>query len=232
MIAGYSKWGDVASARELFDQLGEKDLLTFNAMIACYAQNSQPNKALQLFNEMLEADVKFQPDNFTFASVISACSQIGDIRSGSWIETYMEKFGIEMNDRLATALIDLYAKCGDINKAYDLFDGLRKKDLVAYTAMIFGCGINGKAVDAIKLFEEMVDNQIYPNLATFTGLLTAFNHAAQYCFKLEPDTIAYKSLLANIYASVGRWDDSRRLRKIIKGENSTKIPGCSWTEVT
>ncbi|KAK4843531.1 hypothetical protein QYF36_009377 [Acer negundo] len=164
MIAGYSKWGDIASARELFDQLGEKDLLTFNAMIACYAQNSQPNEALQLFNEMLEADVKFQPDNFTFASVISACSQIGDIRSGSWIETYMEKFGIEMNDHLATALIDLYAKCGDINKAYDLFDGLRKKDLVAYTAMIFGCGINGRAVDAIKLFEEMVDNQIYPNI--------------------------------------------------------------------
>ncbi|KAK3224780.1 hypothetical protein Dsin_004642 [Dipteronia sinensis] len=308
MIAGYSKWGDVASARELFDQLGEKDLLTFNAMIACYAQNSQPKEVLQLFNEMLEADIKFQPNNYTFASVISACSQIGDIRSGSWIEMYMKKFGIEMNDHLATALIDLYAKCGDINKAYDQFDGLRKKDLVAYTAMIFGCGINGKAVDAIKLFEEMVDNQIYPNLATFTGLLTAFNHAglveegyqcfssmkdhglvpsndhygimvdllgragrleeaykliknmpmqpnvgvwgalllasslhnnvefgeiaAQYCFKLEPDTIAYKSSLANIYASVGRWDDSRRLRKIIKGKNSTKIPGCSWTEVS
>ncbi|KAK2664752.1 hypothetical protein Ddye_003326 [Dipteronia dyeriana] len=107
MIAGYSKWGDVASACGLFDQLGEKNLLTFNVIIACYAQNSQPNVAAQLFNEMLQADVKFQPDNFTFASVISACSHIGDIRSGSWIETYMEKFGIEINDHLATALIDL-----------------------------------------------------------------------------------------------------------------------------
>ncbi|KAL5748583.1 hypothetical protein ACOSQ2_025880 [Xanthoceras sorbifolium] len=308
MIAGYSKWGDVTSARELFDQSGEKNLLTFNAMIACYAQNSQPNEALQLFNEMLKADVKFQPDKLTFLSVISACSQLGDIRFGSWIESYMDKFGIEMNDYLATALIDLYSKCGDINKAYDLFDCLRKKDVVAYTAMILGCGINGKAVVAIKIFEEMLNNQIYPNLATFTGLLTAFNHAglveegyqcfssmkdhglvpsndhygimvdllgragrlgeaykmiksmpmqpnvgiwgalllasrlhnnvefgeiaAQHCFKLEPDTTAYYSLLANIYASIGRWDDSRRLRKIIERKNLTKISGCSWTEVT
>ena len=58
-----------------------------------------------------------------------------------------------------------------------MFHGLRKKDLVAYTAMILGCGINGKAIDAIKLFDEMVDAQICPNLIMFTGLLTTYNHS-------------------------------------------------------
>ena len=58
-----------------------------------------------------------------------------------------------------------------------MFHGLRKKDLVAYTAMILGCGMNGKAIDAIKLFDEMVDAQIFPNSITFIGLLTAYNHA-------------------------------------------------------
>lgn len=308
MISGYSKWGDVASARELFDQLRDKDLLAFNAMLACYAQNNQPNKALQLFNEMLESDTKFQPDKLTFLSVISACSQLADLKLGSWIESKMMKFAIRMDEHLATALIDLYAKCGDVNKAYDLFGSLRKKDLIAYTAMILGFGINGKTMDAIKLFEEMLDHQIYPNLATFTGLLTSFAHAglvdegykcfssmkgyglvpshdhyaimvdllgragrldeaykliksmpmqpkvevwgslllasriynsvhfgeiaAHHCFKLEPDTTAYYSLLASIYASTGRWDDSWKLQTIIKNKKGTKLPGFSWTEVT
>ncbi|KAA8525567.1 hypothetical protein F0562_007422 [Nyssa sinensis] len=281
MISGYSKCGDVDSACKLFDQMGEKDLFLFNAMIACYAQNSRPKEAFQLFNKMLQPNVNIQPDKMTLASVLSACSQLGDLGFGTWIESYMNQLGISMDDHLATALIDLYAKCGSIDKAYELFHGLQKKDLVAYTAMILGCGINGRANDAIKLFEEMMDAQIYPNLVTFTGLLTAYNHvglveegyqcftsmrkhgllpsadhygimvdllgragrleeayeliksmpmqphagvwgalllacrvhnnvefgeiAAKHCFELEPDTSGYCSLLANIYASVGRY---------------------------
>ncbi|XVF10746.1 hypothetical protein REPUB_Repub07fG0209300 [Reevesia pubescens] len=155
----------------------EKDHLAFNAMISCYAQNSQPKEALELFDEMLKAGVTIQPDGITMASVISACSQLGELRFGSWIESYINKLGIQMDDHMATALIDLYAKCGNIDRAYNLFHGLRKKDVVAYSAMISGCAINGKAVDAITLFQKMVDAQIQPNLATFTGLLTAYNHA-------------------------------------------------------
>ena len=186
MISGYVDCGDIESARsifdamsqrnnvswKLFDQMNDKDLLLFNVMIACYAQNSQPKETIELFNLMLERNVK--P---TLASVISACSQLGDFKFGSSVESYMNKFGIELDDHLATALVDLYAKCGSIDKAYELFRGLRKRDLIAYSAMIFGCGINGKAVDAIKLFEEMLNSHICPNLVTYTGLLTAYNHA-------------------------------------------------------
>ncbi len=306
MIAGYSKCGDVESACKLFDQMDEKDLLAFNAMIACYAQNSQPKEAIELFNRMLEPNVNVQPDGLTLTCVISACSQLGDFKFGSSVESYMNKFGIELDDHLATALVDLYAKCGSIDKAYDLFHGLGKRDLIAYSAMILGFGINGKAVDAIKLFEEMINSHICPNLVTYTGLLTAYNHAglveegyrcfnsmkdhrlmpsadhygimvdllgragrledayelirsmpmqphagvwgalllacrlhynlelgeiaAQHCFKLEPDTTGYCSLLANIYASVERWDDAKRLRKVVGEKGFTKIPGCSWME--
>ncbi|XP_022736911.1 pentatricopeptide repeat-containing protein At4g22760-like [Durio zibethinus] len=306
MIAGYSKCGDVKSARELFDKMRKKDLLAFNAMISCYAQNSQAKEALKLFDEMLTAGVGIQPDGVTLASVISACSQLGELRFGSWIESYINKLGIQMDDHMATALIDLYAKCGNIDKAYSLFHGLRKKDVVAYSAMILGCAINGKAVDAITLFQRMVDAHIQPNLATFSGLLTAYNHtglveegyqcfnsmkdngvvpstdhyaimvgllgragrledaykliksmpmkphtgvwgalllacslhdnvefgeiAAQHCFELEPGTAGYYSLLANIYASVGRWSDATRLRKNMERKKLAKVPGCSWTE--
>lgn len=306
MISGYSKCGNVESARQVFDQMSEKDVLSFNAMIACYAQNSQPKDALELFNQILKREVNIQPNEMTLASVISASSQLGDLKFGLWIETYMSKDGIELDDHLATAFLDLYTKCGDIERAYKLFHGLKKRDVVAYSAMILGCGINGKAVDATKMFEEMVSTQICPNSVTYTGLLTAYNHAglveegyrcfnsmndhgvvpsgdhygimvdllgragqldkalelirsmpmqpqagvwgalllacslhnnvelgeiaAQNCFKLEPDKSGYYALLANIYASAERWDDARRLRKVMEKKGFTKIPGCSWMQ--
>ncbi|KAI3410230.1 uncharacterized protein J3R85_018925 [Psidium guajava] len=308
MIGGYSKCGDVKSARLLFDQLGEKNLLVYNAMIACYAQNGRPTEALQLFNGMIKHGAKIVPDKITFSSIISACSQLGDLKFGSWIELQMEKLGIETDDHLATALIDLYAKCGSICKADELFNSLKKKDLVAYSAMILGYAVNGKAVDAIKLFEEMVDARICPNSVTFTGLLTAYSHtglveegyrsfnsmknyglvpaadhygimvdllgraghledacnliktmpmqphagvwgalllacrshnnvetgeiAARHCCKLEPDRAGYRSLLSNIYASVGRWTDAKQIREVVEEKASAKIPGYSWLEST
>lgn len=311
MISGYSKSGDVGSARQLFDHMGERDCPSWNAMIACYAQNNLPKEALQLFNKMRKLDVNIQLDEMTFVSVLSACSQLGDLRFGSWVEGYMHRIGIELDDHLRTALIDFHAKCGSLDKAYNLFQDLRKRDLVAYSAMIFGCGINGKAKDAICLFEEMVEAKISPNKITFTGLLTAFDHAgmveegrrcfasmvsehqvapsadhyaimvdllgragqleeacelirgmpmqphvgvwgalllacrihgnvelgeiaAQHCFDLEPEAEAsgYYVLLANIYASAEKWDDAKRLRKMIEEKKLSKVPGCSWMDST
>ncbi|XP_024976282.1 pentatricopeptide repeat-containing protein At4g22760 [Cynara cardunculus var. scolymus] len=307
MIGGYSKCGDVESACGLFREMGKKDHLLYNAMIACYGKNSRPKEALQLFDEMLQPNVNIQPDKMTLATVISACSQLGDLGFGSWIEdSYMKQTGIPMDDHLRTALIDLYAKCGSIDKAFKLFHELHKKDVVAYTAMILGCGINGKEQIAIKLFDEMLESKIIPNLVTFSGILTALSHvgmveesyrcfnsmkryglvatpdhyslmveilgragqleeahdliksmpmephagvwgalllacsthnnvelgeiAARHCFQLEADSIGYGSLLANIYASVGRWDDAKRLRTCVREKGLVKVPGSSWMD--
>nr|XP_043639553.1 pentatricopeptide repeat-containing protein At4g22760 [Erigeron canadensis] len=307
MIGGYAKCGDVESAREVFGEMGNKDYLLYNAMIACYAKNGRAKEALCLFVEMVQPNVNIQPDKMTLATVISACSQLGDLSFGSWVEEfYMKQMGITMDDHICTALIDLYAKCGSIDKAFKLFHKLNTKDVVAYTAMILGCGINGKEQIAIKLFNEMMESNIRPNLVTFSGLLTALSHvgmvdesyhcfnsmksyglvptpdhyslmveilgragrlveahnlikdmpmqphagvwgalllacsthnnvelgeiAAQHCFKLEADSSGYGSLLANIYASVGRWEDAKRLRKCIHEKGLVKVPGSSWMD--
>ncbi|KAK9080417.1 hypothetical protein SSX86_000175 [Deinandra increscens subsp. villosa] len=307
MIGGYSKCGDIVSARKLFSETDRMDHLLYNAMIACYAKNSRPKEALQLFDEMLQTNVNIQPNKMTLATVISACSQLGDLTFGSWIhEHYMNQTGITMDDHLRTALIDLYAKCGSIDKAFKLFHNLQNKDVVAYTAMILGCGINGKQQIAIKLFDEMTESKIRPNLVTFSGLLTALSHvgmveesyhrfnsmkryglvptpnhfslmveilgragrleeahnliksmpmepdagvwgalllacsthndvelgeiAAKHCFELEADSSGYGSLLANIYSSVGRWEDAKRLRKSIHEKGLVKVPGSSWMD--
>lgn len=301
MISAYSKCGNVESARELYDEQSEKDLILYNAMIACYAQNSRAKEALLLLDEMVKPNAKVQPDKMTLCSAISACSQLGDSEYGRWIESYMRELGIGMDDHLITSFIDLYTKCGNIDKAGELFSELRRRDVVAYTAMILGCGINGRAEEAMKLFDEMIDSGIVPNLVTYTGILTAYSHVGlveegYHCFKsmqrqglvptqdhysimvdllgkagrveegyeliksmrgeahagvwgalllgcslhnnveiaeiawrncveLEGDSSGYRSLLANVYASVGRWEDASRLRRDVEH----KIPGSSWT---
>lgn len=187
MISGYAKSGDVSSARKLFDEMEERDVFCWNAMISCCAQNGCPSEAIQLFNRMRKPDMNVMPNNMTFSSVISACSQLGDLRFGSWIEEYMGCIGIELDDHLGTALVDLYSKCGCMDKAFEHFVKLNKRDLVAYSAMILGCGINGKSSEAISLFKEMVEARVQPNEVTFVGILTAYNHAglvqeARSCF--------------------------------------------------
>ncbi|GAB4856994.1 hypothetical protein Ancab_014906 [Ancistrocladus abbreviatus] len=234
MISGYSKCGDVDSARSIFDRVHDKDLLTFNSMIACYAQNSRPEEAIRLFIEMLSMNF-VQPDKMTLASVISACSQVGDLRYGYWVESCMKRLGIVKDDHLATALIDFYAKCGNIGKAYELFYGLGKKDLVAYTAMILGCGLNGKADAAIKLFKEMLVDQIWPNLVTFTGILTAYNHAGlveegYQCFNsmkqygLQPSADHY-GVMVDLLGRAGRLEEAYDLVKSMPMKPHTGVWG-------
>ncbi|KAI9128671.1 hypothetical protein K1719_000154 [Acacia pycnantha] len=221
MISGYSRTGDTESARKLFDQMDDKYLLSFNAMIACYAQNSKPKEALALLNDMLKPDINIHPDKMTLASIISACSQLGDIRYWHWIESRMNDFGIVLDDHLATALIDMYAKFGSIDNAYELFNGLRKRDLVAYSAMIHGCGINGRPFDAIRLYEQMLAECIWPNLVTYTGLLTAYNHArlveeGYRCFKSMKDfglmpSVDHYGILVDLLGRAGWLDEAYRL---------------------
>ncbi|XP_071730683.1 pentatricopeptide repeat-containing protein At4g22760-like [Rutidosis leptorrhynchoides] len=177
MIDGYSKNGAVESAREIFNEMDEKGHSLYDAMITCYAQNDRLKDALQLFDEMIQSNVNIRPDNKTLATIISICTQWGNLSFGLWIhETLMKQMGITMDDELGTALIELYAKCGRVDKAYGLFCGLQKKDVGVYTTMILACSRNGWKYDAVKLFEEMLEANICPNLVTFSGLLTALNH--------------------------------------------------------
>ncbi|PIA49979.1 hypothetical protein AQUCO_01300607v1 [Aquilegia coerulea] len=249
IIAGYSKCGNVGSARELFDSFREKDLLSWNAMIACYAQNNKPKEALQLFHEMRKPDVNTQPDEMTFSCVIFACSQLGDLEFGLWIKIYMSRIGVALHDHLATALIDLYAKCGCIDKAYEMFHGLKRKDRWLsmfffsmatkhglmpttdhYGIMVDLLGRAGKLEEAYRLIKSI---PMRPHAGVWGALLLACRvHcnvelgeiAAQHCVELEPDTSGYYSLLANIYE---RWEDAKRLRKVMEEKKVSKIPGCS-----
>ncbi|KAJ1267418.1 hypothetical protein BS78_07G054400 [Paspalum vaginatum] len=222
MISGYAKAGDVQAAANLFERMESKDLYSWNAMISCYAQNGCAREALGIFSRMLMPHVWVLPNEKTFSSVILACSQLGDLRFGLWVESFMGSVGVELDDHLRTALIDLYTKSGRMDRAFDLFRDLRTRDVVSYSAMMVGCGMHGKLSEAVNFFKEMSHAKIDPNAVTFVGLLSAYSHAglleeARACFtsmttkyRINPSEEHY-TIMVDLLGRSGKLEEALQL---------------------
>ncbi|XXG79316.1 hypothetical protein AAC387_Pa09g0416 [Persea americana] len=173
----YAKFGRVDDARKIFDEIPEKDVVTWNAMIGGYSQNQRPIEAIELFRRMQDQyGSKVKPDGVTMVSLITSCSQMGALGLGEWVHAYIEKNGIELDVFLVTALIDMYAKCGDLKRSELLFWGMSEKDLTSWNAMIKALAVHGKGNEALKIFSLMETSGLMPNYVTFVGLLSACSH--------------------------------------------------------
>ena len=175
MLSGYAKLGMVQDARFIFDQMVEKDLVCWRAMISGYAESDEPLEALQLFNEMQRRIIV--PDQITMLSVISACTNVGALVQAKWIHTYADKNGFGRALPINNALIDMYAKCGNLVKAREVFENMPRKNVISWSSMINAFAMHGDADSAIALFHRMKEQNIEPNGVTFIGVLYACSHA-------------------------------------------------------
>ncbi|KAF8414234.1 hypothetical protein HHK36_002234 [Tetracentron sinense] len=174
MIHGYATHGDVGAARELFDITNERDLVSWSSMIAAYAKTRQSNEALRLFHEMQLANL--MPDSVTMASVVSACGDVGALGMGKMIHEYIERNRIEIDMKLGTSLVDMYAKCGDIDLSLRVFGKMDNRDVFTWSAMIIGLANHGYGEVALDHFSVMISEKIKPNDITFIGVLSACSH--------------------------------------------------------
>ncbi|KAJ0090173.1 hypothetical protein Patl1_14199 [Pistacia atlantica] len=177
LIDMYGKCGDLVSARRVFDVMVKKDVVTWNAIITGYAQNGFSNEAIMLFNGMKEAGVN--PDQITLIGVLSACASIGALQMGKCVDTYASERDLQHNIFVATALIDMYAKCGSIENSLRVFEGMPLKNEVSWNAMVSALAFNGRALEALSLFDCMLKDgrDVRPNDITFVGVLSACVHA-------------------------------------------------------
>ncbi|KAK4487678.1 hypothetical protein RD792_005659 [Penstemon davidsonii] len=176
MLAGYAKLGDFNAARYLFESVPGKDIATWNALISAYEQSNNPKEAIAIFNE-LQLSKAAKPDEVTLVSTLSACSQLGAMDLGGWIHVYIKKEGVKLNCHLITALIDMYSKCGDLQKALEVFDSVDKRDVYVWSSMIAGLAMHGRGRDAVELFLKMQEAKVKPSSVTFTNLLSACSHS-------------------------------------------------------
>eukprot|EP01018_Ginkgo_biloba_P016412 Gb_25554 [translate_table: standard] len=175
MIAGYVKCGSLESALKIFEEMPQRDVVSWNAMIEGYAQHRYYEKALALYVQMQRAGMR--PSLSTFPSILGVCSDLAALEQGKQIHAHLIKNVFVLDVMLGSALLDMYAKCGSINFARQVFEEMPQRNVVSWTTMIDGYGKHGHAKDAIQLFEQMQESGTKPNHITFVSVLSACSHA-------------------------------------------------------
>ncbi|KAF8406993.1 hypothetical protein HHK36_006114 [Tetracentron sinense] len=176
LINMYAKCGNLEGARGVFHEMPERDIFSWTALITGYVQGNQFKKALALFQEMQVSGV--EPNEVTLVSLLSACAQLGALDQGKLIHAYLKEHNVKHDMCLENALVDMYAKCGCIESAMQIFHGMTRKDIFSWNAMIGGLAMHGFGKDAIDLFTQMQRvGESLPDGATFTAVLCACTHS-------------------------------------------------------
>ncbi|XP_020592275.1 pentatricopeptide repeat-containing protein At3g62890-like isoform X2 [Phalaenopsis equestris] len=204
-------------ARNLFHQMPRRNVISWSSIIHGHANLGHPLVALSLFNDMLADPRAPSPNHFTLSSVLAACARLGALHHGLWAHAFISRCGLAINAILATSLIDMYAKCGHLQRARKVFDDLphQLRDATAWTAMISGLAVHGLAEDALSMFRDMVRSpSLKPNSVTLLAVLQACVHGGrvqegeQYFAAMSPDfgiapSIEHFGCMIDLYARVG-----------------------------
>ncbi|XP_057844185.1 pentatricopeptide repeat-containing protein At5g59600 [Cryptomeria japonica] len=174
VIAGYAQNGDAEKAMKLFQKMPNRDNASWNTVIGVCVQGGKSEEALRLFKHMQLEGVK--PNPKTFASVLPACGELAALELGTEIHQDIVQSGLESEFILQSALMDMYAKCGSLEKAHELFNRMRYQNTVSWTSMIAGYAMHGRGREALELFGEMQKSGVKANHVTFVCVLTACCH--------------------------------------------------------
>ncbi|KAG4176542.1 hypothetical protein ERO13_A11G251500v2 [Gossypium hirsutum] len=175
LVDMYGKCGEIRNARAVFDSVKDKDVMIWSAIIAAHAQTHCIDQAFDLFVKMMEYGLR--PNQVTMTTMLSLCAETGALDMGKWIHTVIDRQAVEMDTILKTALLEMYAKCGDIDGAWKLFREVKDRDIGVWNTMMAGLGMHGCGKEALELFSEMEREGARPNDITFIGLLNACSHA-------------------------------------------------------
>nr|CAD1832081.1 unnamed protein product [Ananas comosus var. bracteatus] len=173
----YFLCGSLHDARRVFDEMSVRDVVVWTAMISGLCSNGLYRNALEVFIEMRGSDPGVDPNVATMVSTMSACANLGSLEHAKCLHAYAEKVGVERNAFVRKSLIDLYAKCGGIILATQVFNKMNERDLLSWTAMISGLASHGFGKEALKLFSNMIKAGTSPDSTTFIAVLSACSHA-------------------------------------------------------
>lgn len=171
LITAYFKCGRVESAHKVFDELNDRDVVSWNSMISGYVQNGFSQNGLEFFIEMLT--LRIDVDLATLVSVLVACANIGNLSLGRALHGYGVKACFDGEIMFSNTLLDMYSKCDDLNDAIQVFKKMgQTKTVVSWTSMIAAYVREGLYDDAVRLFYEM-ESVVKPDTYTLTSILHA-----------------------------------------------------------
>ncbi|XP_062109955.1 pentatricopeptide repeat-containing protein At5g39350-like [Humulus lupulus] len=175
LIIMYARFNDLRFCLLLFQMGKKEDISLWNAIMSVHVQTKNTEKVITFFFDLLQ--LRLEPDNLTILSLISACVQLNSLKFTKSVNAYLIRKGIDKEVTISNALVDLYARCGNISVARKIFDRLKGKDDISWSVMINGYGLHGDGKAALDLFTQMELSGIKPNGVTYSTILSACSHS-------------------------------------------------------
>ncbi|CAA6659125.1 unnamed protein product [Spirodela intermedia] len=172
----YMRCGATDTARHMFTIMTHRDVFSWTTAISGCTRNGRPDEAISVFRAMVLCG-EAVPNEATLVSVLGACASMAALSSGKWVHSYMDMAGVGVGGIAGNALMNMYAKCGDMASALEVFHELPEKDLTAWCTLIGGMALNGLGKHAIKLFSLMIRHGVQPDGVAFLAVLSACRHA-------------------------------------------------------
>ncbi|RZC47373.1 hypothetical protein C5167_040313 [Papaver somniferum] len=210
----YMKCSCLNEAVDIFKRMPYKDVVCWAAYISGFAQNGLAHESLGIFRNMLSDGTR--PDAVTMVKVLMACAELGVLQQALCLHGYLVSSGLDDKVFVGAALIDSYSKCGSLDNSIRVFDALSEKDVVVWSSMIAGYGMNGFGREAVRMFNLMTECPgILPNHVTFLSVLSACSHTGfveqgikifdemVHKYKIEPNS-EHQSVMVDLLGRRGK----------------------------
>ncbi|KAI9177496.1 hypothetical protein LWI28_015948 [Acer negundo] len=220
LVDMYAKCGRFEEAIKIFANLRCRSTVPWTAMISGYVQTGKFEEGLKLFNEMHRADVR--ADQSTFASILKASANLASLSLGKQLHSFVIRSGFMTNVFSGSALLDMYAKCGSVKDAIQIFQEMPERNIVSWNALISAYAQNGDGEATLRSFEEMIRSGFQPNSVSFLSVVSACSHSGlveeglRYFnsmtrkYKLTPKKEHYASMI-DMFCRKGHFDEAEKL---------------------
>ncbi|XP_023747612.1 pentatricopeptide repeat-containing protein At3g05340 [Lactuca sativa] len=223
LITSYFSSESFHSAKQVFEEINDRNVVTWTAMISGLAQNQYFEDSLKVFVEMPRGFVS--PNLLTYLSTLMACSGLQALKEGCQIHCLLSKLGMDSDLHIESALMDMYSKCGSMQESWQIFESARVLDEVSMTVILAGFAQNGCEEEAIRVFARMMKEGIKIDSNTVSAILTAFNGDTSLSFGKQIQSLIIKkgffsnpfvgNGLINMYSKCGELEESIKVFETI-----------------
>ncbi|CAI0543787.1 unnamed protein product [Linum tenue] len=212
----YAKGRCIEDAVAVFNRLVDRDLFTWTTMIDGYAKTNQPEMALKHFVDMQSEGVK--PNEFTIASCLNACSHMATLEGGQQLHSMVVKAGHTGDIIVATAITDMYGKCGCLEDAEANFKYMVLRDAVSWNTIIAVYAYHSQGENALQAYRMMIEKGFLPDEATFLSILSVCSNmglveegkkhfeSMSKVYGITP-TLEHYACVVNILSRAGQFDE-------------------------
>ncbi|KAL1803961.1 hypothetical protein ACET3Z_032608 [Daucus carota] len=183
LVHFYCECGEVEEGRKVFDEMCERNIVSWTSLICGCARWGFAEEAVSLFFEMVGNGVR--ANEVTMVCVISACGKLRDLELGERVWRYIGELGVEMNEVLVNAVVDMFTKCGSVDKAREVSRGCVGGDLVLYNTILSNYVHQGQAREVVPVLNDLLKQGLKPDRITMLSLISASAELENYLLGRE-----------------------------------------------